>query len=206
MTVSEWISLALVCSLGAFSPGPSLLVIINCTILQGKKAGYFASIGHGLGVFIYAYTSALGLTIILINSQKLFLAVQFLGAILLLWIGIKTISNRNNKKNYNTNNNYTKKLNKSFLDGFLIAIFNPKIATFFLSLFSQFLNQKQGNVTHLFMAVLAGGIDVSAYLIMVYLVSTNFLNTFLIKYSKFISIGFGVFLILLALSLFYSFF
>ena len=38
MGLSDWASLALICLLGASSPGPSLIVILGNTRLYGRKA------------------------------------------------------------------------------------------------------------------------------------------------------------------------
>ena len=205
MIFSDWLSLILICILGAFSPGPSLIVIINCTLKHGRTSGIFASIGHGLGVFFYAFVSVLGLAIIIINSPKVFFTIQLMGSILLIWIGYKTIKDNNRKIFNNINQTIDSKKTTSFIDGFLIAILNPKIAAFFISLFSQFLTDNQEYFTSFLMASIAGIIDVSAYLIMVNLACTKYINTFLIEYSKFVQLIFGVFLVLLGLSLFYNF-
>ena len=62
MGLADWLSLISICLLGALSPGPSLMVILACTAENGRKAGVLASIGHGLGVFIYALAAASGLS------------------------------------------------------------------------------------------------------------------------------------------------
>mgnify|MGYP006264138783 CR=1 FL=1 len=91
-----------------------------------------------------------------------------------------------------------------FIEGFLIAILNPKIAVFFLSLFSQFLSSEQTHITHLFMAILAGGIDTIVYCIIVILASTKGTASFLENYGSKVSLIFGIMLIFLSLSLFVS--
>ena len=83
MFLDEWLSLAIICSLGAISPGPSMIVILSLTTSHGRKAGYIASVGHGLGVFIYALLSATGLAIVLNTYFRVFLLVQILGALFL---------------------------------------------------------------------------------------------------------------------------
>jgi len=201
MLFQDWLSLAAICILGAFSPGPSLMVILSITASNGRKAGFFSSFGHGLGVFIYALLSATGLSIILNAYSQLLILVQFLGALFLLYIGIRTIrslflttadSSKVSSKNMMPNR---------FIDGFLIAIFNPKIAAFFLSLFSQFLIVGQTFVIHLGMALLAGTIDTIAYIAMVTLASTSIMLKFLSTYKKSVEASFGLLLIMLSISL-----
>ncbi len=40
MSLADWASLALICLLGASSPGPSLIVILSNTRRYGRNAGY----------------------------------------------------------------------------------------------------------------------------------------------------------------------
>jgi len=61
MEPDQWLSLAMICLAGAVSPGPSLLVILDATRRGGRPAGMLAAIGHGLGIFIYAFGAATGL-------------------------------------------------------------------------------------------------------------------------------------------------
>jgi len=201
MLFQDWLSLAAICILGAFSPGPSLMVILSITASNGRKAGFLSSFGHGLGVFIYALLSATGLSIILNTYSQLLILVQFLGALFLLFIGIRTI-----RTLFLTTADSSKVLSKNmipnrFIDGFLIAIFNPKIAAFFLSLFSQFLIVGQTFIIHLGMALLAGTIDTIAYLAMVNLASTSIMLKFLSTYKKSVEASFGLLLIMLSISL-----
>ena len=201
MLFQDWLSLAIICILGAFSPGPSLIVILSITASNGRKAGFFASFGHGLGVFIYALLSATGLSIILNTYSQLLIVVQVLGALFLLYIGIRTISSLFSKTGHSSPLLSNNIIANRFIDGFLIAIFNPKIAVFFLSLFSQFLVVGQTFIIRSGMALLAGTIDTLAYLAMVTLASTSIMLKFLSTYKKPVEVSFGLFLIILSISL-----
>lgn len=61
MALSVWLSLALVCMMGAMSPGPSLAVVLKHTLSGGMKNGMLAALSHGIGVGLYAAASLLGL-------------------------------------------------------------------------------------------------------------------------------------------------
>ena len=202
MLLNEWVSLTIICILGAFSPGPSLLVILSLTSSEGRKAGYIASFGHGAGIFIYALLSATGLAIVLNSYRQLFVSIQILGSIFLFYLGIRIIySSFFKKKDNNAQDIVFKDISNRFIDGFLIAILNPKIGVFFFSLFSQYLIVGQAFTVHLGMATLAGIIDTFAYLTMVALISTPIMQGFLTSYKKSVEFGFGFLLIILALSL-----
>ncbi len=61
MTLTLWLSLATVCTLGAMSPGPSLALVIRNTVQGGMQRGVATAIGHGLGIALYALLVAMGL-------------------------------------------------------------------------------------------------------------------------------------------------
>ena len=204
MILQDWIYLFLICLLGACSPGPSVVVILGFVFSGGRKSGISASIGHGLGVFGYAMLCAFGLGFLIDSYGTLFTIVQFLGALFLLYLALIIIKGSIVKKK--TNNDFinldTEK--NRFIEGFFIAILNPKIAVFFLSLFSQFLSTEQTYLTHLLMAILAGGIDTIVYCIIVILASTKGTASFLEHYGSKVSLIFGIMLIFLSLSLIIS--
>ena len=192
--------------MGASSPGPSLIVILRYAVADGRSAGIYAAVGHGLGIFIYALVSAIGLSFILISFPKIFSFVQILGALFLLWIGFHIIRGRLSKKDLSNLGEYKTPSSSTtlnhFRDGFGIAILNPKILAFFSSLFSQFLSPEQNFSIHMFMAIIAGFIDVSVYVIIVFLVTLKRLLKFYRDKIFLLEVAFGLLLILLGFSIF----
>ena len=75
MTFFLWSQFAIVCIIGAMSPGPSLAVVIRNNINYNRLAGILTSIGHGLGIGVYATLSVLGLGFILQTNQSIFLII-----------------------------------------------------------------------------------------------------------------------------------
>ena len=71
-------------------------------------------------------------------------------------------------------------ITSNFLSGFAIAAFNPKIAAFFASLFSQFFAEGQSLGLHVSMATLAGVIDVVTYLVIVIALSGHQLHALMV--------------------------
>ena len=69
MSFFLWSQFAIVCIIGAMSPGPSLAVVIRNNINYNRLAGILTSIGHGLGIGVYATLAILGLGIILQTNQ-----------------------------------------------------------------------------------------------------------------------------------------
>ena len=204
MILQDWLYLFVICLLGACSPGPSVVVILGFVFSGGRKSGISASIGHGLGVFGYAILCAFGLGFLIEIYGTFFTVVQFLGAFFLLYLSFIIIKGSivEKKTSHDVINIDIEK--NRFIEGFFIAILNPKIAVFFLSLFSQFLSSEQTYMTHLFMAILAGGVDTIVYCIIVILASTKGTASFLENHGSKVSLIFGIMLIFLSLSLFVS--
>ena len=184
MSATDWLSLALICILGAASPGPSLAVVLAISRLHGLRGGYAAAFGHGLGVFFYALIAAAGLSYSLKQHASFFQAMQIAGALMLVWIGGRLLITKHRGGADRPHAAPTVALSKSFLHGFSIAVLNPKIAAFFVFLFSQYLGEDQSTKLHLVMAVLAGGIDMVVYVFIVSLTNTHFAAHLFAKFAR----------------------
>ncbi len=136
MELQLWLSLALVCMLGALSPGPSLALVVRNTMLGGQYSGLGTAISHGLAVALYAAIVLTGIGLVLIQSPLIFQAIQYGGAAFLLYLAYKALSSKDSKLDLANTNGETKEPMNAWRDGFLIAFLNPKLAIFFLALFS----------------------------------------------------------------------
>ena len=206
MSIQQWISLSMICILGAFSPGPSLMVILSITACRGRHSGLMASYGHGLGVFLYALLSATGLSLFLVRHSELFVLVQILGACFLIYLSFRILYSILLKKKSDKFETEPLSQPSSFRYGFLIALLNLKIAIFFLSLFSQFLEEGQSFYIHLGMATVAGTIDTFAYIMMVTFASTSFALKFFSGYRTSLELFFASLLTVVGFSLFFKLF
>ena len=194
MSASDWLSLALICILGASSPGPSLAVVLAISRLQGRRGGYAAAVGHGLGIFLYASLAAASLSYILKQHGHLFQIVQIAGALMLVWMGVRLLMATRRRAENRPAETPRLALTQSFRHGFAIAVFNPKIAAFFASLFSQYLGEGQSTGLHLAMATLAGGIDMIVYAIVVMLATTQFAVGIFTKFASLNDLILGIIL------------
>ena len=88
-----WIQFASICIVGAMSPGPSMALIIRNSIKYGRVSGLLSSIGHAIGIGIYAAISVVGLQLILINNIFVFNTILFCGSVFLLILGILFLKN-----------------------------------------------------------------------------------------------------------------
>lgn len=139
MVLSVWLSLALVCIMGAMSPGPSLAVVLKHTLSGGMKNGMLAALSHGVGVGLYAAASLLGLGALMVQFPNVYQLLVYLGAAYLAYLGIKILLAKPSNNELQVQKSEVSAL-KALQDGFAIAFLNPKLAIFFLALFSQFID------------------------------------------------------------------
>ena len=142
MTLTEWLSLVLICVMGAMSPGPSLAVVLKHSLHSGMKNGMLAALSHGIGVGFYACASLLGLGALMTQLPTLYQVLVYGGAAYLAYLGIRILLAKPSSQTLNVEQ--TKPSPRSALqDGFAIAFLNPKLAVFFLALFSQFIDPEK---------------------------------------------------------------
>ena len=55
MSIIIFLKVFFVCLLGAMSPGPSMVVVINNAIFKNRYHGILTSLGHGIGIGVYAF-------------------------------------------------------------------------------------------------------------------------------------------------------
>lgn len=196
-----WLSLAFICVMGALSPGPSLAVVVKNTLFGGAKQGYATAISHGAGVALYAALTALGIGVVIVQSPVLFSIIQYAGAAFLVYLGIKALMSK--KQNLDLQeDDLTAADNQQVIngwkDGFLIAFLNPKLAIFFLALFSQFVDTEASYQQKVIMVSTVGIIDTLWYLIVAFMFSRGPILEKLKRNSYIIDKITGSFLILLA--------
>ena len=113
--------LSFVCAMGAISPGPSLVVVLRNTISGGRLQGVMTGIGHGIGLSIYAFIAVMGLSSIILSNENYFQTIQFIGALVLIWLAYNMIIHKPSK----SSEYYEGSGGRGFIEGFMIAFFNP---------------------------------------------------------------------------------
>jgi len=190
-----------VCLLGAMSPGPSMAVVIRNAIFKGRYNGILTSIGHGVGITIYAIFAVLGLGLIINANIFVFNSLKILSVVFLIFIGMKSILNRE-KINLEKKNVQEKTI--SFLQGFSIAIFNPKILVWFIAIYSQFMSINNELIFNIYLVFIAGVIDACWYITLTLMISTDRVLNFFQKKIIHINIIQGLLLIALGLGILFN--
>ena len=165
MQISDWIQIGFICFLGAISPGPSLAFIFSVTMARSRSHGVMASIGHGIGISLWAFITVLGIAQALLTLQALLLIFQLAGILLLIYIGIQTLRHKYVLQLQDQNKTPIQAVifSKSGAEGFLLSLSNPKIAVFFVAIFSQFVSQDTAFLEMILIGAVAGIIDAAWY-------------------------------------------
>ena len=203
MDLTEWSKLALICILGAMSPGPSLVVILKNSIEGGLTQGFFAGIGHGLGMSFYALIAVFGLVTFFENIPQFSPIIQIIGSLFLIFLGTKMIITCLAKKIEKDNKEEKIKINqkKGFVEGFLIVFLNPKIAAWTFALFSQFVKPHATISEQIILISTVGGIDALWYCLVATITSNRLVASKFKIYGKIIDLAMGIILVLLALKM-----
>ncbi len=72
----------------AVTPGPGVLCIVTRSATQGRAAGLASVAGVALGNLGNAIAASLGLTTVFAMSSIAFIAVKYLGAAYLIFLGV----------------------------------------------------------------------------------------------------------------------
>ena len=178
------------------TPGPSLIVIIYLTNSKDFFSGFVASLAHGFGIFIYALISIFSLSFVINLLPSAIPIIQILGAIFLIYLGYKTLFLKISKRVLNNKTKIPDTTIESIFLGLTTSLINPKILIFFTSIFSQFINQDYSIYTKFGMALLAGIIDSTWYILVCYSVSIKVVENYIKSKQKLIFLILGTILII----------
>ncbi|KAA6182059.1 LysE family translocator [Thiohalocapsa marina] len=198
MTLEAWLSLTLLCLLGAMTPGPSLAVVLGNLMRGGRAAGLAASLAHGLAVGLYALLTVAGLAAMVAASPLLFALMQLGAAGYLGYLAYGALGHRSSSAGVSQEQARPAHHGSPAREGFLIAFLNPKLAVFMLALFAPFTTADQGLAAKLVLVLTVGGIDALWYATLVLVIVQAGLLPRLERHTGLIERLFGVLLLALA--------
>ncbi len=203
MEITSWLQIVLACFLGAVSPGPSLALVVGNTSAQGRTHGVATSLGHATGIGLWAVLTVVGIAEVIVRTSGLLVGVQSLGACLIAYIGFRTLIARGglSVKQINTKPNPPRIVLIAAGEGFLISLLNPKIALFFLAIFSHLVHPDSGWIQTGLIGITAWVIDAGWYITVALSLTSTGMIRFLEDRAPVISVISGFFLILIALYL-----
>ncbi len=120
-------------------PGPIVTLIVANSLSGGVRSGLATVGGAGLGNAILLSATAVGLVAFFALLSEIFQVVRWTGALYLIWLGIRAWRVASGqgmaiggagKRSFRT----------VFLQGFLVALTNPKAIVFYIAFLPQFVD------------------------------------------------------------------
>ena len=170
-----WITLALILSLGAIMPGPSLALIVRNTLFGGRRYGVVTGIGHGIGFGIYAFLAATGIAVTLKNYPEIDNFLRVTGVVILLYLAQSFVRSTSKSQDSHLDYQGERQVNSkaAFIQGFSVAFFNPKILAWMLTMYSPFVEPAMGSLTLIGMGILGMCTDGFWYITVATVLSTS---------------------------------
>ena len=139
MDISLWATfVAASCAL-LLIPGPTILLVLSYALTQGRKVAIATATGVALGDLIAMTASLIGLGALIATSAMAFSIVKWVGAVYLLYLGIKMFRNapRDGAGLVTTDANAS--AHEVFWHSALVTALNPKSIGFFIAFVPQFV-------------------------------------------------------------------
>jgi threonine/homoserine/homoserine lactone efflux protein len=124
----------------AYVPGPAMLYATAQTIARGRWSGLMASLGIHIGGYAHVIAAAAGLSALFHAVPSLYLAVKLLGAVYLIWLGIRMFRARVEAQPEVSAENIRRSGWRAFAESVSVEVLNPKTALFFLAFLPQFVD------------------------------------------------------------------
>lgn len=165
----------LMCILLIILPGPDTAIATKNTVIVGKIGGLKTALGTCCALLIHTSAAVLGLSAIIVKSALLFSVFKYVGAVYLIYLGVKTLCSLKKKEeaaSVEMNSNGQVVNTSCFKQGFLTNILNPKVAVFFLTFLPQFVDSGSNTfIPFLIMGITYTVLTAVWFLLYVYLIN-----------------------------------
>lgn len=123
-------------------PGPNLIYIATRSVAQGRRHGIASALGVELGTLIHIAAATVGLSALIASSALAFDLVRYAGAAYLVYLGIRTMRDRTGGLLGGAADGAAPAtpLRRTFAEGVIVNVLNPKVALFFLAFLPQFVD------------------------------------------------------------------
>jgi threonine/homoserine/homoserine lactone efflux protein len=136
-----------VAALLTITPGADTMLVLRSVLAHGRRAGILTTLGIVSGLLVHATLSALGISLILVRSAQLFHIVKLAGAAYLVFLGVQSIWAliRHSDEALPAEalpepTGPRPEVWRSYVEGLLNNLLNPKVAIFYLAFLPQFIS------------------------------------------------------------------
>jgi threonine/homoserine/homoserine lactone efflux protein len=132
------------------TPGPDTAVTIRNALIGGRRCGVLTGLGVAFGQSVWTLATSAGVVALLLASETLFLALKYVGAAYLCWLGAQALwaALRSGPLPRRAVGPSGRRLTgwAALRQGVVSDLGNPKMAAFFSSLLPQFAPQQDAFV------------------------------------------------------------
>jgi threonine/homoserine/homoserine lactone efflux protein len=143
MSLQLYLAYVIACITLALLPGPIVTLVIANGLRHGSRAALTNIAGVQAGLAIVIGIVAVGLTSLMATMGYWFDWVRFAGAAYLVWLGVKLIR----APVAGIEAKAPPPRGGFFLQGFLVALSNPKLLVFFGAFIPQFMDMNQDHLS-----------------------------------------------------------
>lgn len=145
MSMQAYFAFVAACIALALLPGPIVTLVIANGLRHGTRAALTNILGVQIGLLIVIGILAVGLTTLMATMGYWFNWVRFAGAAYLVWLGIKLI--RSPAQGVSADAPPPPPRGGFLLQGFVVALSNPKLLVFFGAFIPQFMDMSKDHLS-----------------------------------------------------------
>jgi threonine/homoserine/homoserine lactone efflux protein len=151
------------------SPGPAMALVLRRTALHGMRTAVPLVLGLELGLYLWALAAAAGFAALVAASEAAYWALKVVGACVLLYLGVRAWlaawrSRGADAVDAAPVEDRGPGALRSFVEGLVVQLANPKAAVFMIAFYPQFVPSDQPLfATTALLALLQVGIELCFY-------------------------------------------
>lgn len=144
MDLHVWLSFVLIAVAAVLTPGPAVLMAVTHSGRYGLGRTLVPVLGNVTGLAVLTLASTLGVGALMSASSEWFLGLRILGGLYLIYLGVKVL--RASRRAEVSTKDGLKRIEvvpshrRSYLQGLMVALSNPKALLLIGALFPQFLD------------------------------------------------------------------
>lgn len=141
---AQFLPFVVAITLLSITPGVDTLLVIRNTARGGLRDGALTSLAICMGLFVHATVSALGVSLILLQSAWAFSALKLIGAGYLIWLGIQSLNQVRHSRGLPVAEVASGEFQRTGIwrpvrEGLLSNVLNPKTVVFYMAFLPQFI-------------------------------------------------------------------
>lgn len=140
MTLESGLTFFIAIFIFGITPGPGIFAIMAKSMSKGAKASVSLCLGMVISDIVYLVMACYGLAAIASAWEEVFIAIRYIGAAYLIYLGWKMWSAPITSPDEQSQQYESKGEVASFLQGFMISASNPKVVLFYIAFLPTFMD------------------------------------------------------------------